>query len=120
LSCSCRAKIPSRDAFACFTPSIFSRESPGRVATGDVRGVDIATVGFDEDQLAITADVVVPGLAERILQLISDEPSHELVGGYTATSANVRTTKARSMAYLPFISLGGWVVGFESHSTPGI
>jgi hypothetical protein len=34
---------------------------------GDVRGVDIATVGFDEHQLAITADVVVPGSAERIL-----------------------------------------------------
>jgi hypothetical protein len=74
---------------------------------GGVRGGDIATVGFDDSQLAITADIVVPGLAERMLQLLGDEPTHELVGPYTATSANVRTTKARSMAYLPFPLVAG-------------
>jgi hypothetical protein len=74
---------------------------------GDVRGVDIATVGFDAHQLTITADVVIPGSAEHILQLLSDEPSHELMGPYTATSANIRTTKARSMAYLLFTLVAG-------------
>jgi hypothetical protein len=74
---------------------------------GDVRGVDIVTVGFNKHLLTITADVVVPGSAERMLQLLSDEPSHELMGPYTDTSANVRTTKARSMAYLPFPLVAG-------------
>jgi hypothetical protein len=69
--------------------------------------VDIASVGFDESQLAITADIVVPGSAERMLQLLGDEPSHELVGPFTSTSANVRTTKARSMAYLLFPLVAG-------------
>jgi hypothetical protein len=64
--------------------------------------VDIATVRFEENQLVITADIVVPSSADRMLQLLGDEPSHELVGPYTATSVNARTTKARSMAYLPF------------------
>jgi hypothetical protein len=74
---------------------------------GDIRGVDIAMVGFDESQLAITANIVVPGLAERMLQLLGDDPIHELVGPFTATSANVKTTKARSMAYLTFPLVAG-------------
>jgi hypothetical protein len=74
---------------------------------GDVEGVYMATVGFDANQLGITADIVVPGSAERMLQLLNDEPGHELVGPYESTDANVRTTKARSMAYLPYHLIGG-------------
>jgi hypothetical protein len=74
---------------------------------GGVEGVDMAPVGFDTDQLGITADIVVPGSAERMLQLLNDEPGHELVGPYESTNANVRTTKARSMAYLPYPLVGG-------------
>jgi hypothetical protein len=74
---------------------------------GGVEGVDMATVGFDANQLGITADIVVPGSAERMLQLLNDEPGHELVGPYESTNANVRTTKARSMAYLPYPLVGG-------------
>jgi hypothetical protein len=62
---------------------------------GGVEGVDMAPVGFDTDQLGITADIVVPGSAERMLQLLNDEPGHELVGPYESTDANVCTTKAR-------------------------
>jgi hypothetical protein len=66
----------------------------------------MATVRFDANQLGITADIVVPGSAERMLQLLNDEPGHELVGPYESTYANVRTTKARSMAYLPYHLVG--------------
>jgi hypothetical protein len=69
---------------------------------GDVEGVDMATVGFDANQLGITADIVVPGSTERMFQLLNDEPGHELVGSYESTDANFRTIKARSMAYLPY------------------
>jgi hypothetical protein len=61
---------------------------------GDVEGVDMTTVGFDTNQLGITADIVVPGSSERMLQLLNDEPSHELVGPYESTDANVRTAKS--------------------------
>jgi hypothetical protein len=74
---------------------------------GGVEGVDMATVGFDANQLGITADIVVPGSAERVFQLLNDEPGHELVGHYESTDANVCTTKARSMAYLPYHLAGG-------------
>jgi hypothetical protein len=73
---------------------------------GDVEGVDMATVGFDANQLGITADIVVPGSVKRMLQLLNDEPSHELVGPCESTDANVRITKSRSMAYLPYPLVG--------------
>jgi hypothetical protein len=73
---------------------------------GDVDGVDMATVGLEANQLGITADIVVPGSAERMLQLLNDEPGHELVDPYASTDANVRTTKSGSMAYLPYPLVG--------------
>jgi hypothetical protein len=74
---------------------------------GDVEGVDMADVVFDANQLGITADIVVPGSAERMFQLLNNEPGHGLVGPYDSTDANVRTTKAQSMAYLPYHLVGG-------------
>jgi hypothetical protein len=74
---------------------------------GDIRGMDITTAGFDENQLAITADVVVPGSSERMLQLLNEEPNHEMVGPYVGTDANVRTTEDLSMVYLPFPLVAG-------------
>jgi hypothetical protein len=114
----CRVRVGSRPPLRPAPPAPFLPEFPGesgqsrdRMQTfcfkGDIRGVNIATIGFDEHQPVITADVVVPGSAERMLQLLSDELSHKLVGPCTATSANVRTTKARSMAYLPFTLVAG-------------
>jgi hypothetical protein len=44
-----------------------------------------------------------------MFQLLNDEPGHALVGPYESTDANVRTTKARSMAYLPYHLVGGSV-----------
>jgi hypothetical protein len=45
------------------------------LSEGDVDGLDIATVAFDENQLAITADVIVPGSVDHMLQLLADEPT---------------------------------------------
>jgi hypothetical protein len=69
---------------------------------GDVDGVDVATVAFDPQQLAITADVVVPGSIARNLQLLRAEPTATILGPYAGTDANTRTTKCRGMAYTPF------------------
>jgi hypothetical protein len=69
---------------------------------GDVDGVDGATVDFDQQQLAITADVLVPGIIARTLQLLSAEPTFNALGPFNAGDANTRTTKCRGMAYIPF------------------
>jgi hypothetical protein len=45
------------------------------LSKGDVDGLDIAIVAFDENQLAITAEIIVPGSADRMLQLLADEPT---------------------------------------------
>jgi hypothetical protein len=50
-------------------------------------------VAFDQDQLAITDDVIVPGTLERVPQLINDEPGRETWGAFKATDVNVRTNK---------------------------
>jgi hypothetical protein len=84
--------------------------SPDRMKTfcleGDVSGVDIATAALDEQQFAITVDVVLPGSVDRMLQLLVEEPPKDLFGPYTATNVNARTTKARSMAYIPYAVMG--------------
>jgi hypothetical protein len=69
---------------------------------GDVDGVDGATVVFNQQQLAIAADVIVPGSIARTLQLLSAEPTFNALGPFTAGEANTRTTKCRGMAYIPF------------------
>jgi hypothetical protein len=69
---------------------------------GDVEGVDAATIAFDKAQLAITADIVVPGSIARTQQLLNAEPTIDILGPYTASMANTRTTKCRLGAYLPF------------------
>jgi hypothetical protein len=69
---------------------------------GDVDGVDVATVAFGQQQLAITADVIVPGSFTRTLQLLNAEPTFNALGPFTAGDANTRTTKCRGMAYTPF------------------
>jgi hypothetical protein len=60
---------------------------------GDVDGVDGATVAFDQQQLAITADVLVPGSIARTLQLLSSEPTFNALDPFNAGDANTRTTK---------------------------
>jgi hypothetical protein len=60
---------------------------------GDVDGVDVATVAFDQQQLAITADVIFPGSITRTLQLLNAEPTFNALGPFTAGDANKRTTK---------------------------
>jgi hypothetical protein len=69
---------------------------------GDVSGCDICTVGFDENQLALTPDVIIPGSYERTLQLLREEPTSETLGPFLATHANITTTKTRGMCYFPF------------------
>jgi hypothetical protein len=69
---------------------------------GDVEGVDVATVAFNSKQLSITPDVLVHGSINRTLQLLAEEPSKQMLGPFEATMANTRTTKSRTMAYIPF------------------
>jgi hypothetical protein len=69
---------------------------------GDIEGVDASTIAFDKAQLAITADIVVPGRIPRTQQLLNAEPTIDILGPYTASMANTRTTKCRLGAYLPF------------------
>jgi hypothetical protein len=69
---------------------------------GDVSGCDICTVGFDENQLALTPDVIIPGSYERTLQLLREEPTSETLGPFLPTHANITTTKTRGMCYFPF------------------
>jgi hypothetical protein len=44
---------------------------------GDVSGVDISTVAFDESQLEVKPNMVVPGSYQTVLQLLSEEPTQE-------------------------------------------
>jgi hypothetical protein len=69
---------------------------------GDVEGIDIATVAFDWKQLTVTPDVLGPGSIERTLQLLAEELAKQMLGPFEATMANIRTTKSRAMAYIPF------------------
>jgi hypothetical protein len=69
---------------------------------GDVDVVDVATAAFDQQQLAITAEVIVPGSITRTLQLLNAEPTFNALGPFAAGDANTCTTKCRGMAYIPF------------------
>jgi hypothetical protein len=60
---------------------------------GDVEGVDAVSIAFDKAQPAITADVVVPGNISRTQQLLDAKPTIDILGPYTATVVNTRTTK---------------------------
>jgi hypothetical protein len=64
--------------------------------------VDAATIAFDKAQLAIAADIVVPDSIARTQQLLNAEPTIDILGPYTASMSNTRTTKCRLVAYLPF------------------
>jgi hypothetical protein len=66
---------------------------------------ECSVIAFNEQHLAATPDIVVPGTIKRMLQLLGGEPNVELLGPYKASDANVRTTKSRSMAYIPFESM---------------
>jgi hypothetical protein len=69
---------------------------------GDVSGVDISTVAFSSQQLHITPDVIFPGSVARVHQLLGKDPSHETMGPFKATDANVRIIYSHTMAYMPF------------------
>jgi hypothetical protein len=64
--------------------------------------VDISTVAFDENQLTITPDVIVPGTLDRALQLLNDEPDTDIIGPFKVTDTHGRTTKTHVIAYFPF------------------
>jgi hypothetical protein len=64
------------------------------ISEGEAMGMDIATVASDENQLAITSDVVAPGSVGRMLQLLSDEPTTKVLGPSKASDVNVRTKHA--------------------------
>jgi hypothetical protein len=66
-----------------------------------VYGVDISTIVFNINQLAITAAGIVPGTLTRVQQLLNEEPYAKAVGPFKVGDDNVRATKTRSMAYSP-------------------
>jgi hypothetical protein len=67
--------------------------------------VDISTMAFYENQLTttpVTPDVIIPGTLDRVRQLLNDDPNAETIGPFKAMDTNVRNTKTRAFAYLPF------------------
>jgi hypothetical protein len=71
---------------------------------GEVTGVDMVTVAFDEEQLDYVSAVNVPRTTiERVIQLLEEEPSHHTIGPLRVGDTRVRTvTATRSCMYLPF------------------
>jgi hypothetical protein len=87
-------------------PGLRGRPSANRRQTfaylGEVVGIDVVTITFDEDCLASTENVIVPGTHNRVMQLLTEEPSAELLGHFPSTEANTRTVKTLSAVYIPF------------------
>jgi hypothetical protein len=72
-------------------------------SVGDVLGVDLHTVGFDEEQLETTMAVNVPATIDRVLQLLGEEPNNATSGPFIAGDANVRTiTSTRGAMYISY------------------
>jgi hypothetical protein len=69
---------------------------------GDVMGVNVATIAFNEMQLVIIRDVIMPGTVESVRQLLLNDPTATMMGPFTEDDVNVRTTKTRAIAYFPF------------------
>jgi hypothetical protein len=69
---------------------------------GDVDGVDTSTIAVFKAQLAITADIMVPGSIARAPQLLNDVTTHNILGPYEATDANTKTANCCMAAYTPF------------------
>jgi hypothetical protein len=87
-------------------PGLPGRASSDRRQTfaylGEVVGIDAVTVAFDEECLAVTDSVIVPGTHERVMQLLNDEPTAEVLGPFPSTEVNTRTVKTRATVYFPF------------------
>jgi hypothetical protein len=73
------------------TPGVSRNRLTTFISEGGVSGMDISTVAFDENQLAMTADVIVPGTIDRVLQLLPEDPLAELFGPFSATDDSMRT-----------------------------
>jgi hypothetical protein len=70
---------------------------------GDVTGVDLQTVAFNEEQLETTASVNVPTSLELVLQLLGKYPNAQTIGPYRVGDANIRTiTSPRGTMYIPY------------------
>jgi hypothetical protein len=70
---------------------------------GDVLGVDLHTVAFDEEQLETTMAVNVPATIDRVLQLLGEEPKNETIGPFRVGDDNVRNiTSTRGAMYIPY------------------
>jgi hypothetical protein len=87
-------------------PGLPGRPSADRRQTfaylGEVVGIDAVTVAFDDECLNVTASVIVPGTHDRVMQLLNDDSTTELLGPFLATEANTRTIKTRCAIYVPF------------------
>jgi hypothetical protein len=56
-----------------------------------VVGIDAVIVAFDKECLAATDSVIVTCTNDRMMQLLCEEPSVELLGPLPATEANIHT-----------------------------
>jgi hypothetical protein len=87
-------------------PGLPGRPSADRRQTfaylGEVVGIDVVTIAFDKDCMGITDSVIVPGTHDRVMQMLAEEPSAELLGPFPSTEANTRTVKNRAAIYIPF------------------
>jgi len=69
---------------------------------GDIVGLDIQSVAFDENQLERTDEVNVAGSPARHQELLQADPDEEQVGPFAAGGANMKTVRTRGMMCIPF------------------
>jgi hypothetical protein len=70
---------------------------------GDMTGVDMVTVAYDEEQLDYVSAVNVPRTIDRAIQLLEEEPTHHTIEFLRVGNSNISTiTATRTCMYLPF------------------
>jgi hypothetical protein len=67
---------------------------------GDVVGVDLHKVAFDEEQLETTMAVNVPETIDRMLQLLGEDPSNTTIGPFRVEDV-ITITSTRGTMYTP-------------------
>jgi hypothetical protein len=80
---------------------------------GDVLGVDLHTVAFDEEQLETTMAVNVPATIDWVLQLLGEEPNNATIGPFHVGDTNVSNiTSTHGAMCIPYQYMS-LVVGME-------
>jgi hypothetical protein len=70
---------------------------------GDVAGVDLQTIAFDDEKLETKSSVNVPSSLELVLQLLGEDTNATTIGPFCVGDANVHTTTStRGAMYIPY------------------